>query len=73
MFSTAGRPPRLMLLPTRFGARTVQPVAAVFVQDLLGNGARIATFAGIGCFVTGFADLRASPFLGKRSDVLDVR
>lgn len=63
----------VVLLLAQFGVRTVQPVVTIFVQELVGSRAEIATLAGFAFSVTGFADLIASPFLGKRSDVLGYR
>lgn len=63
----------MVLLLAQFGARTVQPVVSLFVQDLTGPVPGIATLAGLAFSVTGFADLLASPFLGKRSDVIGYR
>lgn len=63
----------MVLLLAQFGTRTVQPVIALFVQDLAGARGDTATLAGFAFSATGFADLIASPFLGKRSDVLGYR
>ena len=63
-----------VLLLAQFGVRTVQPVVTLFVQQLVGNqAASLATLAGLAFSVTGVADLIASPFLGKRSDVIGYR
>jgi MFS transporter, DHA1 family, multidrug resistance protein len=51
----------------------VQPVVPLFVRELVGNPARLATAVGIAFAVTGLADLIASPFLGKRSDRIGYR
>ncbi|MFD1675718.1 MFS transporter [Alicyclobacillus fodiniaquatilis] len=40
----------------------------MFVRDMVGNTAYLATLAGFAFSVTGIGDLIASPFLGKRSD-----
>jgi MFS transporter, DHA1 family, multidrug resistance protein len=53
-----------------FGA---QPVVPLFVRTLVDNAAWLATAAGLAFAVTGFADLIASPFLGKRSDRIGYR
>ncbi len=63
----------LVLLVAQFGVRTVQPVITLYVQLLVGNPSNLATLGGIAFSVTGLADLVASPFLGKRSDVLGYR
>ncbi|HET8997344.1 MAG TPA: MFS transporter, partial [Acetobacteraceae bacterium] len=62
-----------VLLLAQFGVRTVQPVVTLFVQQLVGNTPSLATLAGLAFSVTGVADLIASPFLGKRSDVIGYR
>lgn len=63
----------VVLLLAQFGTRTVQPVVTLYVQSLVGNSPQLATLGGIAFSVTGLADLIASPFLGKRSDVLGYR
>jgi DHA1 family multidrug resistance protein-like MFS transporter len=63
----------LVLLMAQFGVRSVQPVITLFVQELVGSHAALATLAGFAFSITGLADLLASPFLGKRSDVLGYR
>ncbi|MGH7045524.1 MAG: MFS transporter [Stellaceae bacterium] len=62
-----------VLLMAQFGVRTVQPVVTLFVQQLVGMRPDLATLSGIAFSVTGLADVVASPFLGKRSDVLGYR
>jgi DHA1 family multidrug resistance protein-like MFS transporter len=62
-----------VLLLAQFGVRTVQPVITLYVQQLVGNVPAVATLAGIAFSVTGLADVIASPFLGKRSDVIGYR
>jgi MFS transporter, DHA1 family, multidrug resistance protein len=63
----------MVLLLAQFGTRTVQPVVSLYVKELIGQRDNIATLAGFAFSMTGFADLIASPFLGKRSDVLGYR
>lgn len=63
----------LVLLLAQFGVTTVQPVVTLFVQALIGNSAMLAVLAGIAFSITGLADVIASPFLGKRSDVIGYR
>lgn len=63
----------LVLLLAQFGVRTVQPVIALYVHSLVGDAGNIASLAGFAFSVTGLADMIASPFLGKRSDVLGYR
>ncbi len=62
-----------VLLMAQFGVRTVQPVVTLFVKELVGMRPDLATLSGIAFSVTGLADVVASPFLGKRSDVLGYR
>lgn len=62
-----------VLLLAQFAVRAVQPVVTLFVQQLVGNQPNLATLAGIAFSMTGVADLVASPFLGKRSDVIGYR
>lgn len=64
----------LVLLLAQFAVRTVQPIITLFVQELTGsNTAAVATLAGVAFSATGLADVIASPFLGKRSDVIGYR
>jgi DHA1 family multidrug resistance protein-like MFS transporter len=62
-----------VLMLAQFSVRTVQPVITLYVQSLVGNPANLATLSGIAFSVTGLADVIASPFLGKRSDILGYR
>jgi DHA1 family multidrug resistance protein-like MFS transporter len=63
----------VVLLFAQFGVRTVQPVITLYVQQLLGNVPNLATLSGVAFSMTGLGDVIASPFLGKRSDVLGYR
>ncbi len=63
----------IVLLLAQFGVQAVQPVVTLYVQQLLGPVPALATFGGLAFSVTGIADLIASPFLGRRSDVLGYR
>ena len=63
----------VVLLLAQFGVQAVQPVITLYVQDLLGPVAAVATLGGLAFSVTGIADLIASPFLGRRSDVIGYR
>ena len=63
----------LVLLLAQVGVRSVQPVVTLYVQSLVGHVANLATLSGLAFSMTGFADIIASPFLGKRSDVLGYR
>ena len=77
-FAVLGRSPGLVplfvvLLLAQFAVQAVQPVVTVFVEQLAGDRANIATLGGIAFSITGAADLLASPFLGRRSDTLGYR
>jgi DHA1 family multidrug resistance protein-like MFS transporter len=77
-FSVLSRAPGLLplfvvLLLAQFGVQAVQPVVTLYVQQLLGPVSGLATLGGLAFSVTGVADLIASPFLGRRSDVLGYR
>ena len=63
----------VVLLMAQLGVRSVQPVVTLYVQALVGDAPNLATLGGFAFSVTGIADLVASPFLGKRSDVLGYR
>lgn len=63
----------LVLLFAQFSVRTVQPVITLYVQQLVGNVPSLATLGGVAFSVTGLGDVIASPFLGKRSDMLGYR
>ncbi len=63
----------VVLLLAQFSSRAVQPVVTVFVRNLLPHSQYLALIAGFAFSVTGLGDLIASPFLGKRSDVLGYK
>ncbi|MBV8915027.1 MAG: MFS transporter [Acetobacteraceae bacterium] len=63
----------VVLLLAQFGVQAVQPVVTLYVAELLGPVSALATLGGLAFSVTGIADLIASPFLGRRSDVLGYR
>lgn len=64
----------VVLMLATFAARTIQPIVTIYVEQLVGSDAAIvATLAGAAFSVTGIADVIASPFLGKRSDVIGYR
>ena len=65
--------PLFVLLLAQFGVQAVQPVVTLYVKQLLGPVPAVATLGGLAFSVTGIADLIASPFLGRRSDVLGYR
>src|SRR6202041_2389662 len=62
-----------VLFMAQFSVRTVQPMVTLFVQELIGSPAQIATLAGIAFSITGLANLISAPFLGNRSDVIGYR
>jgi DHA1 family multidrug resistance protein-like MFS transporter len=62
-----------LLLLAQFSVRAVLPVITLFVQSLLHNTQNAAALAGIAFSVTALADFIASPFLGKRSDIIGYR
>ncbi len=77
-FAILSRSPGLLplfvvLLLAQFGVQAVQPVVTLYVKELLGPVPALATLGGFAFSVTGIADLIASPFLGRRSDVLGYR
>jgi DHA1 family multidrug resistance protein-like MFS transporter len=51
----------------------VQPVVPLYVRSIAGDVPWLAIAAGAAFAVMGFADLLASPFLGKRSDKIGYR
>ena len=63
----------VVLLLAQFGVQAVQPVVTLYVEQMLGPVPALATLSGLAFSVTGVADLIASPFLGRRSDVLGYR
>ena len=63
----------VVLLLAQFGVQAVQPVVTLYVEQLVGPLPALATLGGLAFSVTGVADLIASPFLGRRSDVLGYR
>jgi DHA1 family multidrug resistance protein-like MFS transporter len=74
LFATPGLlPVFFVLLMAQFGVRSVQPVVTPFVLELSGMVPGLATLAGLAFSITGVADVIASPFLGKRSDVIGYR
>jgi MFS transporter, DHA1 family, multidrug resistance protein len=73
MSSGALAPLFLVLLLAQFGTQAVSPVVTLYVEQLVGPHAELATLGGLAFSVTGVADLIFSPFLGRRSDVLGYR
>lgn len=77
-FAMLSRAPGLLplfvvLLLAQFGVQAVQPVVTLYVEQLLGPSSALTTLGGLAFSVTGIADLIASPFLGRRSDVIGYR
>ena len=62
-----------VLLMAQLGVRSVAPVITIYVQSLAGPVPALATLAGFAMSITGIADVIASPFLGRRSDVIGYR
>jgi MFS transporter, DHA1 family, multidrug resistance protein len=63
----------VVLLLAQVAALAPRPIIPLFVRSLLGDSAWLATAAGAAVAITGFADLIASPWLGKRSDRIGYR
>jgi MFS transporter, DHA1 family, multidrug resistance protein len=57
----------------QIAARGASPMIPLFVHQLLGTSPWLGTAAGAAVAVTGIADVIASPWLGKRSDLLGYR
>ncbi len=77
-FAILSRSPGLLplfvvLLLAQFAVQAVQPVVTLYVAHLTGPRPDLATLGGIAFSITGVADLIASPFLGRRSDVIGYR
>ena len=70
---TAFIPLFAVVVLAQVAARGASPMIPLFVQRLVGNAAWLGTAAGAAVAVTGIADVLASPWLGKRSDVLGYR
>jgi MFS transporter, DHA1 family, multidrug resistance protein len=62
-----------VLILAQITVLSVVPVVPLFVADLVGPSAYLATFAGASFAVMAVGDLLASPFLGKRSDRIGYR
>jgi len=63
----------VVLLVAQVVAFGVQPVVPLYVRSMAGNVPWLPVAAGAAFAVMGFADLLASPFLGKRSDTIGYR
>lgn len=57
-----------VLLLSQFATQAVQPIVALYVQDIVGQRANLATLGGIALSVTGLAGIVAVPLLGRASD-----
>ncbi len=74
LFSAAGMLPLFfVLLMAQFSVRAVQPVITLFVQELTGPRADLATLGGMALSVTGLAGMVAVPLLGRHSDEIGYR
>lgn len=60
----------VLLAASQMTAVALSPIVPLFVQQMVGASPYLATFAGAAFAVTGVGDLVASPFLGKRSDLI---
>jgi DHA1 family multidrug resistance protein-like MFS transporter len=58
----------VVLLLTQFAIQAVQPIVALYVQDIVGNRADLATLGGIALSVTGLAGIVAVPLLSRAGD-----
>lgn len=58
----------LVLLLTQFATQAVQPVVALYVQDVLGDRPDLATLSGLAFSITGLAGVIAVPLLSRASD-----
>jgi DHA1 family multidrug resistance protein-like MFS transporter len=57
-----------VLLLSQFATQAVQPIVALYVQEIVGQRANLATLGGIALSVTGIAGIVAVPLLGRASD-----
>ena len=62
-----------VLLMAQFAVRSIDPVVSLFVKEMVGEPANLATLAGVALSITGLSNLLSSPFLGKRSDKIGYR
>jgi DHA1 family multidrug resistance protein-like MFS transporter len=63
----------VVLLVAQIVAFGVQPIVPLYVRQMAGDVPWLPIAAGAAFAVMGFADLLASPFLGKRSDKIGYR
>ena len=74
LIRTTGLVPLIVaMLMTQFATQAVQPVVTLFVQEILGQRADLATLGGLAFSVTGIAGVLSVPFLGRKSDVIGYR
>jgi DHA1 family multidrug resistance protein-like MFS transporter len=57
-----------VLLLSQFATQAVQPIVALYVQDIVGSQPNLATLGGIALSVTGLAGIIAVPLLTGASD-----
>ena len=63
----------VVMLMAQFATQAVQPVVTLYVQEMLGPRADLATLGGLAFSVTGLAGVLAVPLLGRKSDVIGYR
>ena len=61
------------LLLTQLAVRSADPAVVLTARHLLGDVGSMATLAGFAVSAAGLGNLMASPFLGRRSDLLGHR
>ena len=63
----------VVLLLSQFGLQAIFPIISLFVIDLVGNRADIATLSGLAFSAAGFAGVIAVPLLGRSADRIGER
>ena len=58
----------MVLLLAQFATQAVQPIVALYVQDMMGDRPDLATLGGIALSVTGLAGIVAVPLLSRAGD-----
>ncbi len=58
----------MVLLFAQFATQSVQPIVALYVQDMMGDRPDLATLGGIALSVTGLAGIVAVPLLSRAGD-----
>ncbi len=61
------------MLLTQLTVLAAGPIIPLMVRGFVGAGGWLATASGFAIAVTGLADILASPWLGKRSDIIGYR